>query len=35
MIKMTLARLVKVLELTAMIDQTSWIQSIVIDTVKE
>ena len=35
MIQMTLARIVKVLELTAMITQTSWIQNIVIDTIKE
>ena len=32
MIQMTLARIVKVLEFTAMITQTSWIQNIVIDT---
>ena len=35
MIQMTLARIVKVLEFTAMISQTSWIQNIVIDTIKE
>ena len=28
-------KIVKVLELTAMITQTSWIQNIVIDTMKE
>ena len=32
---MTLTRIVKVLEFTAMITQTSWIQDIVIDTIKE
>ena len=32
---MTLARIVKVLGFAAMITQTSWIQNIVIDTVKE
>ena len=32
---MTLARIVKVLESTAMITQANWIQNIVIDTVKE
>ena len=32
---MTLARIVKVLEFTAMINQTSWIQNFVIDTIKE
>ena len=31
MIQMTLAKIVKVLEFTAMITQTSWIQNIVID----
>ena len=35
MIQMTLARIVKVLEFTAMITQTSWIRNIVIDTIKE
>ena len=35
MIQMTLTRIVKVLEFTAMITQTSWIQDIVIDTIKE
>ena len=35
MIQMTLARIVKALEFTAMITQTSWIQNIVIDTIKE
>ena len=35
MIQMTLARIVKVLEFTAMITQTSWIQNIVIDTIKK
>ena len=35
MIQMTLARIVKVLEFTAMITQTSRIQNIVIDTIKE
>ena len=35
MIQMTLTRIVKVLEFTAMITQTSWIQNIVIDTIKE
>ena len=35
MIQMTLARIVKVLEFTVMISQTSWIQNIVIDTIKE
>ena len=35
MIQMTLTRIVKVLEFTAMIMQTSWIQNIVIDTIKE
>ena len=35
MIQMTLTRIVKVLEFTAMIKQTSWIQNIVIDTIKE
>ena len=32
---MTLARIVKVLEFTAMISQTSWMQNIVIDTIKD
>ena len=32
---MTLTRIVKVLEFTAMITQTSWMQDIVIDTIKE
>ena len=32
---MTLARIVKALERTAMITQTSWIQNIVIDAIKE
>ena len=35
MIQMTLAGIVKVLEFAAMITQTSWIQNIVIDTIKE
>ena len=35
MIQMTLTRMVKVLEFTAMITQTSWIQNIVFDTIKE
>ena len=35
MIQITSARVVKVLEFTAMIAQTSWIQKIVIDTIKE
>ena len=35
MIQVTLARIVKVLEFTAMIAFTSWIQNIVIDTIKE
>ena len=35
MIQMTLTRIVKVLEFTGMITQTSWIQNIVIDTIKE
>ena len=34
MIQMTLARTVKVLEFTAIITQTSWIQNIVIDTIR-
>ena len=29
---MTLAKIIKVLDFTAMITQTSWIQNIVIDT---
>ena len=33
MIQMTLARIVKVLEFTAMITQTNWIEDIVIDTI--
>ena len=32
---MTLARVVKVLEFTAMITETSWTQNIVIDTLKD
>ena len=32
---MTLARIVKVLEFTATITETSWIQNIVMDTIKE
>ena len=32
---MTLARIVKALEFTAMITQTSWVQNIVTDTMKE
>ena len=32
---MTLARIVKVSEFTAMITQTNWIQNMVIDTIKE
>ena len=32
---MTLTKIVKVLEFTAMITQTSWIQNIFIDTIKE
>ena len=35
MIQVRLARIVKVLEFTAMITQTSWIQNIVIDTITE
>ena len=35
MIRMTLTRIVKVLEFTAMITQTSWIQNIVIDTIEK
>ena len=35
MIQMTLARTVNVLEFTAMITQTNWIQNIVIDTIKK
>ena len=35
MIQMRLARIVKVLEFTVMVIQTSWIQNIVIDTIKE
>ena len=35
MIQMTLARVVKVLEFTAMITKTSWTQNIVIDTIKD
>ena len=35
MIQMTLARKVKVLEFTVMITQTSGIQKIAIDTIKE
>ena len=35
MIQMTLATVAKALEFTAMITQTSWIQNIVIDTIKE
>ena len=34
MIQMTLARIVKVLEFTEMITQTSWIQNIVTDTIR-
>ena len=34
MIQMTLARIAKVLEFTAMITQTSWLQNVVIDTLR-
>ena len=35
MIQMTLTRIVKVSELIAIITQTSWIQNIALDTIKE